>query len=674
MSYDLYKELKAQYAGRRAVLLPRGSTSRQEISVADQILAMRKFAQQIGLIIVGEMGAAGQSGLESWNRVDLNEVIDRKKNADDFDILVVYDIDRFSRAYLAKSFDELVEINSLGIEVLVSSRPIPNDERGQMEWAWGFIIAHGQVESLSRSICRGRQSSLTSRRMLPFPHTPFGTDRLISHLDGTPRHIIRICRDGSQVVLDAITKNIIDRYPAGRSKSGARYFKQKTDLVELIPGRPEDIEIVLRMFHMKFIEGLGNATIVRKLNESRILSPRGCDWGTGTVDSIFDQECYCGYVVGNQKSRAIMNRCSPDGPEKVVLDPKCRAGSKRPDLVIRDPKNWVHVDQPHMKEYLPLEIRGVAISHVDSRRFKRYENSKKPKWKKNKHQRDRHKNSPYLLKGILTEARTGMSMSGSGGTKNRYYRITRANTHPGSDLPDRKQVNARPIDDIVRESLHWVVSQWADSKAIIRDEIERQKKASALGNVEIDRLKTERLELDQNVKFFHQYRDTYGDEMVIEMVRENRLRADEIDTRIAEADRQDGIWGSDVERSIEELAKSLCNVSDWICQGPSEAVRRILRLLVVQATVDTSTREFQIEFQLPKRLYDCPSEFSLEADSLYQVGFQTKTDKVLLRKRLRYTWSGGRKGSYALIESLGKTDDQNDVIHVESDQSDQTAA
>lgn len=342
-----------RYANRRAVLLPRTSTKVQDISIDDQLDAMRAFCKRNDITEAGVIGDAGISASKPWARSDIEEVVNRKKVSNDFDLVVVYDVDRFSRGgpiigsrELGKLWDEDIDVIPICVEIF-------DDHYGETQWIQALTISNGHARNQSNAVTRGIASSRKDGRSLPSRRMPFGTDRLIRCPERRPKHIVRVLRNGWQVVLDPDTGDEIERFPPKRNGTGNRYRKQKHDYEELCPGHPDDVELLREIFRHRYIDDWSIEKITEDLNLRGIPGITGGVWCKGTIRNLLKNPSYVGFVVANQSSRAIYFRCGSIQPEEVERTLKMRSGKEGPSLYIRPVEDHLEIPQPLIKSWTP---------------------------------------------------------------------------------------------------------------------------------------------------------------------------------------------------------------------------------------------------------------------------------------------------------------------------------
>src|SRR5436190_22205622 len=94
---DPYERLR----GKRFIAIVRCSTFGQaDTSIPDQLRLIREFAQRYGMIEVEAISLDGLSGSIPGNRDDLQKLLNRKRDQDDFDLVLLQDTTRLTRGGL----------------------------------------------------------------------------------------------------------------------------------------------------------------------------------------------------------------------------------------------------------------------------------------------------------------------------------------------------------------------------------------------------------------------------------------------------------------------------------------------------------------------------------------------------------------------------------------------
>ena len=95
------------------------------------------------------------------------------------------------------------------------------------------------------------------------------------------------------------------RDAAGQPKGELARGEEKsiqTDRVVLVPGPPEEVEIVRGMYRAFVEEGKAESEIARALNERGVKTDLGRPWSPGTVHQVLTNEKYTGNNVYNRVS------------------------------------------------------------------------------------------------------------------------------------------------------------------------------------------------------------------------------------------------------------------------------------------------------------------------------------------------------------------------------------
>jgi hypothetical protein len=283
-------------------------------------------------------------------------------------------------------------------------------------------------------------------RGAPFTHTSFGCDRLYCSSGGEPQFIIRNLKDGRQQKLHPETLQVIDVLGTIGTTYG-HYRKQASEQVTLVPGDPAEAEVVRQIMIGHWQNRLRGGAIADRLNRSGIRTPTGKTWSKRSVESIWENTAYAGVSMCNLGSTAIYHeRGTGVAPKEVNLSDSVLAQG-RPPKRLRPPEEWVEVERPYMRDFLPGDIREKLLSEMEQLRKLRYE--RKLKRSTQKKSNSRHLNSPYLLTGLLQDAAgeklVGVTV-GKVGHKQRRYRHKQGRREYLKDGPFNKTLYAETME------------------------------------------------------------------------------------------------------------------------------------------------------------------------------------------------------------------------------------
>ena len=401
--------------GRRYIALARCSTGQQaDTSIDDQLKAIHAFAKRHGMVLVAEIRLEGFSGSLPGGRYDIEDLVRRKMDKDDFDALVVYDISRFTRGGIRHGFKIECDLWAVGIRLLSASDGTVPSEFEDVFRSFQYAAAQEQARAISRSSTRGSMTALQEGRSAYTRRAPYGIDKLYCKPDGTQLHILRALPDGRQLMLHPETRALVQEFPPNDPGGSRRhYVKQKDEKVQLILGADECVALVRDIYRWHFVDGLGCYRIAKRLNDKGIQAPAGGDWSESTVQRILQNPIYTGRAVANRQTRGIYHRRADAGPAPSLIDKGELHKRRHPPIVIRPQEEWVEIELDALKDFLDPDVRELAVEkqqqHLD-----RFASGRTPK-----PNRDRHRGSSYILKGILTSRQGGYPRSRRNRMKNR---------------------------------------------------------------------------------------------------------------------------------------------------------------------------------------------------------------------------------------------------------------
>ena len=120
--------------GRRYIAYARcaardGSAAKLEL----QIQLIHRFGKQRAMRCVDEVRLSGVSGATSALRSDLRALLARKRDRDDFDVLIVEDLARLTRAGIAGISEITAEFEKCGVRILCLTEPWPPEDKEPTE-------------------------------------------------------------------------------------------------------------------------------------------------------------------------------------------------------------------------------------------------------------------------------------------------------------------------------------------------------------------------------------------------------------------------------------------------------------------------------------------------------------------------------------------------------------
>ena len=277
----------------RAAQYVRMSTDHQRYSTENQGDAIAAYAAIHGMEIVATYADEGKSGLNIGGREALQRLIsDIEKGQADFEALLVYDVSRWGRFQDAdeSAFYEY-QCRRAGVRVIYCAEQFEND---------GTPVAT-IVKSVKRAMAGEYSRELSSKVFA-------GQCRLIElgYRQGGPAGI-------------GLRRLLVDE--RGESKgvlTRGEHKSLQTDRVILIPGPPEERDLVRRIYRLFTITGMTESAIALLLNSEGVLTDLGRPWSRATVHEVLTNEKYIGNNVFNRQSFKLKQHRVRNPPEKWI--------------------------------------------------------------------------------------------------------------------------------------------------------------------------------------------------------------------------------------------------------------------------------------------------------------------------------------------------------------------
>ncbi|HEY1683538.1 MAG TPA: recombinase family protein [Tepidisphaeraceae bacterium] len=587
---------KSSYTGRKYLSLARCSTNQQaDTSIPDQLKLLRAFGDENGMIYTDSITLDGVTGSVPGARTDIEQIIERKKKSDDFDILLVQDLSRFTRSGAEHGAKLEYDLNAAGIDVIYVTDRLPEGDQGSVFKSLGFYAAQQMAKSLSFAVTRGLMSSLEQGRIAHSLYIPYGIDRLMVSLDNTPLHIIRNLSDGTQQKLHFETGEVLTTFESERGKNKAMHYRmQSNEKVVLIPGAPERIEAVRHMFRRRLIDGWAGFRIARELDDMGIRSGNGKPWSVSSINHILENPVYTGIGIANRYSQGIYNRRSKNSPMPSMTDRKSLANRKQPKQQIRPREEWIEVEHPMLKDYLG-DLRERAVMWLKEQ-LKKQEPSrtKKPASK------DRHIDSSYFLKGIL-KSTDGHPLTGRtvGTPKARYYAIHRGFTTPKRDKTMRRLIPADQLETTVLNILRDMLLSTPDLKSRLVHQIEVQRKQKESSKTDLAKLEKEKLKISQQIELVIDSLGSVGKDAAKSKLQQ--LEA-ELTTVVEQIDQARHLKKSDDRTAdvvADDMIVNLTKIASTIKKLPAPTLRSLLTTLISRLEVDMRTKTIEFDVAIP---------------------------------------------------------------------------
>lgn len=261
----------------------RMSTEKQVYSVGHQRAAIAAYAVERGFRIVREYVDAGRSGLSLRRRDGLQQLLkDVMEPERDFDVILVLDISRWGRF---QDTDESAHYEFLcrkaGAEVHYCTEMFEND--GSMTSAVLKSLKRYMAGEFSRELSRrvlNAQCRLAATGRKMGGRATYGYRRLLVDQDGQPRGLLAVHQ----------TKTL------------------NSDSVILVPGPPEEIATVRRIFRLFVARNMTDTQIARQLNAEGVPANEGARWSPAMIRILLTSEKYYGANVFNKSRQTLGSR------------------------------------------------------------------------------------------------------------------------------------------------------------------------------------------------------------------------------------------------------------------------------------------------------------------------------------------------------------------------------
>ncbi len=590
------------YIGKGYINLVRASDATEgTTSTQAQLAMMNQHCEATQMRHVDDVILDGVTGSMPGKREDMADLIKRKKEKNDFDVLVIQRLDRLTRGGSNHGLWFEYECERAGIQLLCIGDDIPTGQYAPMIKVLKYQAAQDQAFSISQRSTQGYQLALEEGRATTSSKTPYACWRLYLSADDKPLHIIRDLGDGRQQKLDPTTHAVIDTY--GQIGGGAKghYDKQKSEKPLLVPGDPNEIAVIRSIFDLHFRQGWGGKRIADYLNRQGIPSPCGKQWSQRQVDVLANNEVYTGRSVGNRTSNGIYHQRNHATPKKTNVDPSILATAKTLPVKLRPIEEWFVVDQPLLKDLLGDEqLRELAIAGQD-RYWQHLADPNRPKKSTSK-----HKTSDYLLSGLLKAKQDGGTLvgvlCGRVGHKVRYYRHRRGRTGYLKGSVFNKTIHAETVEKAVVDAIKSTLKDAENLRPKLLAIIEAEAKRDSTVDVEDLKRQRERLKQRTNLIVANIDEESLADAQVeLDKLKAQRRSLGE---QIAAAQSQGKSPKLDTNVHVDRLIGKIENFLGEMGSMPKHLLREWISVLVPSVLVDMETKAIEIHVILPKAMLE----------------------------------------------------------------------
>lgn len=589
------------YTGKRYVVLVRASSDKEgTTSTEAQLTMLLARAAELKMVLVDQIILDGVTGSMPGKRLDLDQLLSRKKDKNDFDVLVVQRLDRLTRGGPNHGAWFEHECAMAGIHLLVVGDDIPEGPYASLVKVMKYQAAKEQAVSISQRSTQGYQLALEQGRVSASSQTPYGCWRLYCSAAGTPLHIIRNVGDGRQEKLDPETHAVIETY--GQTGGGARghYRKQKSEKPLIMPASGGDAAraaVVREIFDLHLREGLGGKRIADVLNRRGVLSPQGKRWSQRQVEVIYNNEVYTGISVANRQSSALFYQRNPNAPKPTNPDETIVANARTMPVKIRPPEEWQVDEEPLMRDFLQDQSLCALAVEGQRRYWLHIADPDRPKMSK-----CRHKTSDYLLSGLLVARQDGGDLvgvlCGHVSRKVRYYRHRRGRTGYLKGSIFNRLIHAQTVEKAVIDAVKTTLLDPSNPRQKLLDQIAAQ--AVSNRTTDVDSLKSEREQIRDRVQFISRTFDAATLADAQPEIERMKLRRRELDDQIKAAEASRQLPKTDAQAMVERLLGKIEKFFGEVSSLPNHVLKEWLAALISKVVVDMETKaiEIHVEFDV----------------------------------------------------------------------------
>lgn len=362
-----------------AVAYLRRSTSRQEKSLEDQRKEIEQYAAANGYIIVRWYVDDGISGDATECRDGFLALHKTACNGRDFDVILVWDQDRFGRFDSMEAGYWIHPLRKAGVRLVsVTEGPINWDDfTGRVMYSIKQEGKHQFLRDLSRNVSRG-QISNAQRGLLCGQAAPYGYDRMLIDETGTHRQRIR---------------------------NGEQFSKPRGWRTTLAPSDDAvKVATVKWLFETYADMDTGLRNLASQLNARGIPGPTGGPWYAASIKAIFENQNYTGTFTWAKRREGKYHSVAAGQIRERERSEITLSPAGKPHAVDNPREAWIVVEDAHEAIVDKPLFKRVQVKLHDRRRDKSGQSFRS---------HTRRTEDAYLLSGLVFCAHCGCKMHGN---------------------------------------------------------------------------------------------------------------------------------------------------------------------------------------------------------------------------------------------------------------------
>jgi len=551
--------------GSRVAAYYRNSTDGQIHSLVDQATVVERTVAEYQLELVHIFTDKGVSGSTVNERDGLLSLLAKAKSLN-IKYLLVQNTDRLSRAGNSGFWPIINDLKNSGIMAYSCMDRLLVTEANAAYFSSEASQARGFNVKLSFNITRSTIESVQTRKNDP-GRVIYAYDRMRYDADGNPVARIRYLPNKTKVEMDPVTGAVRNTFARNED-----FRKPKSQRVALVPGSPEQVATLKRIFRLA--KTMGPTEIVDQLNLEGTPGPRGDKWDSNSVRDILANITYTGTLVHGASTKAKYHRIHKDRPQQYDFLNEGKLNKTR----VPEEDQYREADRHEalipMDEWLEVQKAMEARKHRQTGTL-------------------RSKRRVYILSGVAKCARCGglihgHTQKGKNGEIYLRYTCSTARKH-GPSQCGRYSINGPELEaNVIAEVREFFTLEC--SKAALREGLERLLGEREQGRTRIEAKRKELAALDAK-------KDALFDKLTPEQLETFRkqidqLKADEQRLRrdLAELEREEGAQ-EDKETFIERALKYFEDHVLALEGGCENALRESLIALGTEVVYDPDKEE-----------------------------------------------------------------------------------
>lgn len=641
---------KNKWQDKDAVLVARQSNDKDgNASTQAQYDHICKKLAEVGMRVVDRVMLEGVPASAAARITEILEALfERKKKRNDFEVIAWQVEDRATRAGGKFGMWLEHECERRGLRVYYTDSEMDDRSYSSVVRTAKYEAAKEESVGKSQRTTQGQDLAKKKGMFRTAGPTPMGCDRIYCSDEDKPKFIIRNLGNGLQEQVDYQTRVVIGRFGSIGKKSHNRFRKQRNEYSLLIPGDRRQRKVIRVIFYLRYKRGCRGAKIADYLNRLQVAAPKGGDWSPRQVENIYENEAYTGVTYSNQTySGRYFRRDKVMG--FVALDrDACELVLKKtftPKL--RPMDEWDRIDQPHMYDFLPHDVRDLAINSQAKMWIHRTDPTRRKK------RPNAHPASEFLFSGKMTAKQDGEALVGTvSGDGIRYYRHKKAKKGRRKNSVFNRLIPATPLHKESVRLLAEVLLDQDDLRQRLTDFVidhRQSAQSEAPGTAELE---AERDSIKHAIQSTVRSLKGAALEDARDELERLGARRNEIEALLAQIKSVKQADLRPVEQVVEDALIVLVEDSRQLLTLAGEPLRDAVNMLIPSLSVDMATKKVELTIALPvwataakpkrrNRSKKAKKEVCPANTSWSQAGGWTQV--VMAKARCTYKWVRGSR-------------------------------